>query len=269
MIGTSFDDGFVILRGLARGAQTRVYLVSDRRVVRVLKLFPASLRWRAAREVALGRGLTHPHLNPVLREVEVAGLPGVLTPFVKGCTLTWPEEGATNAFLDTFTGLLEALGYLHAHGVIHQDVKPENVLVDASGHATLIDFDLAVRADDPHRRAAGGGFKGTPAFLSPEGARGERTLPGSDLYAAGVILYRAVTGEVPFTGSVEAVLSAHRHALPKPPSQFRAALAPYDALFDRLFRKNPEERHSCAEEVLRDLRAVRQEEKHPPSADAL
>jgi serine/threonine-protein kinase len=131
-------------------------------------------------------------------------------------------------------------------------VKPENILISRKQGAVLIDFDLALRVQAPRR-----GFAGTVAFASPEQARGEPAVPASDLYAAGIILYRGLTGQVPFSGSVREVFRAHGAATPAPPSQFDARLAPYDALVTRLLAKQPGDRYQHAAEVLAALALAR------------
>jgi serine/threonine protein kinase len=254
VIGERFGNGFQILRQIARGAISHVYLASDGVSVKVVKLFPPEKRARAQRELELGGNLSHPHLNPIEMAVDVNGYPGVVMPFVPGRRLgEWLETlESLTPFLESFRGVLEALGYLHDCGIIHQDVKPENILVDKQAFARLLDFDLAVKAGRPHVR----GFSGTIAYLSPEQARGEPATPASDLYTAGIILYRAVTGQVPFTGSIEEVMSAHRQEDPPPPSHFSAELAPFDPFFRRLLSKRAQERYENAHDVIRALDAI-------------
>ncbi|HEX7022973.1 MAG TPA: serine/threonine-protein kinase [Trueperaceae bacterium] len=256
VIGARFGEGYQVLREIARGALAHVYLASDGREAKALKLFPADKRGRAERELELGRTLQHPHLNPVEAGVEVCGMPGVLMPFVAGQRLgSWLESQASSeGFFASFGGILAALGYLHEQGIVHQDVKPENILIDKTGHARLLDFDLAVRVGDTRPKR---GFAGTIAYLSPEQARGEPPLPASDLYAAGIICYRALTGQVPFTGNAWAVVAAHRRALPAPTSQFHPELAPFDPFFERLLAKDPQERFQSAAEVSAELAQLR------------
>jgi serine/threonine protein kinase len=249
VIGTRFGMGLQVLREIGKGALARVYLVSDGHVVKALKLFPPTHRERAERELSIGRGLDHPHLNPVEDGVELAGFPGVLMPFAPGERLgRWPVRSTgREAFLDTMRGVLEGLRYLHDNGIVHRDVKPENILVEKGGHARLVDFDLSVRVDEIRPRPA---LAGTVAYLSPEQARGGPVTPGSDLYSVGIILYRGLTGQVPFTGNVAEVLGAHRDAAPTPASEIDAALAPFEPLLQRLLAKDPQARFGSADEVL-------------------
>jgi len=252
VIGTRFGMGLQVLREIGKGALARVYLVSDGHVVKAVKLFPPTHRERAERELSIGRGLDHPHLNPVEDGVELAGFPGVLMPFAPGERLgAWlaaPLE--RGAFLGTMRGVLEGLRYLHDHGIVHRDVKPENILVERGGHARLVDFDLSVRVGEPQPRPT---LAGTVAYFSPEQARGRPVTPGSDLYAVGVILYRGLTGQVPFTGSVAEVLGAHRDDAPIPASSIDAGLAPFEPLLERLLAKDPDARFRGAGEVLEAL----------------
>ena len=253
LIGTQFD-GFVVLREVARGAHSRVFLVSDGKAVKALKVFPPEAAHHAERELSYG-GSQHPHLNPVEALVTLNGYPGVLMPFVAGDRLgLWLDEVPTATFLKTFEGILWAVEHLHTQNIIHRDVKPENIIVGKGAHARLLDFDLAVRVDEVQRRSA---VAGTVAYLSPEQAAGRPATRASDLYAAGIILYRAVTGEVPFTGSVSEVLEAHRERVPDAPSSFSEDLRPFDPFFTTLLAKCEEDRFPSAKAVVEALEPLR------------
>ena len=263
VIGARLDSGEQVLREIGRGAHARVYLVSDGASVRALKLLPPKDAERARHEATIARGLVHPHVNRVDALVVVAGQPGLLMPLVRGRRMVARGRGqrAQEAYLDAFEGLLRGLAYLHGRGVVHRDVKPENVLVDAAGVAMVIDFDLAVRSDGTGTHP---GLVGTVAYLSPEQARGEAAVPASDLYAAGVMLFAALTGEVPFTGSLSEVVTAHRDAPPPLPSSFDPSLAHLDAFTARLLAKDPRERFAAGDEALWALERLRGR----PSVDA-
>lgn len=254
MIGTRLPGGLQVLRELDRGVSSRVFLASDGRRLAALKLFEPRNAARARRELAVGQGLQHPNLNPVTEALEVDGHPGVLMPLVLGVRLTaWLANGPNlGSKLSTLSGVADALTHLHGLGIVHRDVKPENILVDKYAHATLLDFDLAARVGEEAPAAVAG----TIAYLSPEQARAEPATPAADLYGFGALLYQALTGQVPFTGTVAEVLEAHAHEAPARPSDLVPALGPLDDLLLALLAKVPAARPATAAEVGAALRAA-------------
>ena len=246
VIGANVGGNFRVVRQLARGTLARIFLVSDGKSVKVLKLFPPDFAARAERELRVGCSLAHPRLNPVEAGLELDGYPGVIMPYVRGVQLSeWLVQADLSRFLALLSQVLEGLEYLHGEGIVHRDIKPDNILVGSQGAPYLIDFDLAVHVNEPPQKSAG-----TVAYLSPEQARGERSAPASDLYAVGVLLYRVLTGEVPFSGSVSEVITMHREATPPPPSSFNPALAPFDSLCLELLSKDAKARPSAAQMAM-------------------
>ncbi len=252
VIGLRFGDGLQVLREIDRGALARVFLASDGTRVVAVKLFPVAQKAHAERELESGRGLDHPNLNTVEAAVTLGGFPGVLMPVVPGTRLgRWLAEGpGTARFLRVLAAVLDGLAYLHERGIVHRDVKPENILVDKLDHPRLVDFDLSVAIGDATQVRA---VAGTVAYLSPEQTRAESVTPASDLYSVGVILYWGLTGEVPFSGSVAEVIEAHRHAEAPPVSTFDPELAPFDAVLKRALAKEPAARYQHAAEFGREL----------------
>lgn len=254
-IGARYGDGFQLIRELARGTRARVFLASDGRHVEAVKVHPVEHEHRAEREHRVGGALDHPNLVRVLGRVRIGDAPAVRMPYVAGVRLgDWARDADVGARLDLLDGLLAGLQALHEAGFVHRDVKPENVLRAHDGRAVLLDYDLAVAISDPRDART---TAGTPAYLSPEQARGEPAGPASDLYAAGVLLYRWLTGELPFVGRAEEVIASHRDAPVRAPSAFAAELAPFDALVARVLDKRPEARFSEAATLRAALRAAR------------
>src|SRR5438105_7575614 len=152
--------------------------------------------------------------------------------------------------------ILSALRFAHRHGIVHRDIKPHNVLVDAEGRVKVTDFGIA-RAGASEMTEAGS-IVGTAQYLSPEQARGTSVDARSDIYSAGVVLYELLTGTVPFTGDT-AVEIAMRHlsAVPEPPSALREDVPhELDMVVLRALAKDPADRYQSAEEMDAELERV-------------
>ena len=156
--------------------------------------------------------------------------------------------------------LCDPLSYLHGEGLVHRDLKPDNVLVRPDGSPVIIDFGLTTRFTDAVSRETlelGGLAVGTIDYMSPEQGRGELVDARSDLYALGCILYVLITGRPPFLGSPSSVLKAHRTEPPEPPSRLVAGVpAEIDQLVLSLLAKEPRDRIGFADDVARRLGAM-------------
>ena len=153
--------------------------------------------------------------------------------------------------------IADALHYAHTQGFVHRDVKPGNILVETNGKPHLLDFGLALRDEDI---GTGGGFLGTPAYMSPEQARGRgHLLDGrSDLFSLGIVFYEALTGQRPFAANnLESLIHQIQHGTPRDPRDYNAALSPQLAeLCMRCLQKEPSSRipnGSVLSEKLRSL----------------
>ena len=171
----------------------------------------APFRARFYREAETVASLQHEHIMPVLDYGEWQGLPYMVMPLATGGTLatritTEPGQFPLAAVAAYAEQLASALDYAHQHGIVHRDVKPSNALLDEQGRLLLADFGIArlyehaIRGDDATMLTFPGEVVGTPYYMAPEQFQGQRVGPATDIYALGVVLYRLVTGCLPFEG---------------------------------------------------------------------
>jgi serine/threonine protein kinase len=201
LAGTLVEGRYRLVRPLGHGASSVVYFaVGNDGLPYAIKLFPPHLAARAEREFINAGGLSHPRVAQVYQQAQVEGRPALILGFARGRVLfdRYAQRPALRferkPFLLTIVHLLDALAFIHAHGIVHRDVKPENLIVDADGSAKLVDFDLSGPAMETFSTPL---RIGTVAFQSPEAARGEPLSAESDLYGVGVLLYWGLYGEVP------------------------------------------------------------------------
>src|SRR5262249_41428197 len=151
----------------------------------------------------------------------------------------------------------DALQYAHEQGVIHRDVKPSNIMLDADNRPHLMDFGLARRDAGEVTMTVDGQVIGTPAYMSPEQARGEahRVDGRGDVYSLGVILYQLLTGELPFRGNVRMLLHQVLHDEPRPPRSLNDHVPPdLETIVLKAMAKEPSRRYASARELAEELR---------------
>jgi serine/threonine protein kinase/Tfp pilus assembly protein PilF len=259
-----------------------VYLAEDlkhRRQVAIKLLGPdlatAVGAERFLREIETAASLTHPHILPVHDSGEADGLLYYVMPYVEGESLRDRLEREKplpiHEAVQIAREVAGALDFAHQRGVIHRDVKPENILL-AAGEAVLADFGIAKAAADAgeERLTKTGVSLGTPAYASPEQAAGERDLDGrSDLYSLGCVLYEMLAGETPFDGPTpRSVMQKHLAVEAPPVAVLRPGVsAPLSRAVSRSLAKNRADRFGSVREFEGALRNARQEEDTAPGDD--
>ena len=250
---------------------SRVFVAEETALERkvVIKVLPpetaaqVSLE-RFKREILLAAKLQHPHIVPLLTAGESNGLPYFTMPFVDGeslrVRLARHGELPVNPAIRMLREIASALAYAHEHGIVHRDIKPDNVLL-SGGSAMVTDFGVA-KALSASSNAEHGGMTslgvalGTPAYMSPEQASADPSVDHrADIYSFGVLAYELLTGQPPFAGRTpQNVLAAHMIEVPEAINKRRASLAPaLAALVMRCLEKRPADRPQSASEVVHAL----------------
>jgi serine/threonine protein kinase/tetratricopeptide (TPR) repeat protein len=268
-------DRYRIERELGRGGMATVYLAQDLRHDRpvALKVLHPQLGAtlgpeRFQREIRLAARLQHPHILSVLDSGTVprpSGGPELLwftMPYVEGESLrdrlTRERQLPVADAVRIAREAAEGLDYAHRHGVIHRDVKPENILL-SEGHALVADFGIARALGGGDERLTSTGLTvGTPAYMSPEQAAGARELDArSDLYSLGLVLYEMLAGEPPFAGATpQAAIARRMVEVPRPIRELRETVPPsVEEALTRALARAPADRFATAAELARALEA--------------
>ena len=230
---------------------------------------------RFLREAKAAANLRHPHIVPVFDAGTDAGRHYIAAAFIDGTKLADAVE-ASDGGLDfdraarLVRELAEALAYAHQEGIVHRDVKPDNVMLDKTDRVHLMDFGLAAKQDEEAKLTRDGAVMGTPSYMSPEQAKGEtdKVGPAADQYACGVVLYELLTGQTPFSGPIPVVIHNQIHTEPDPPKKLRRMIPrDLETVCLKALRKDPAARYENCQELADDLR--RWQEGEPVSARRL
>ena len=270
LLGTAIGleiGGYRVVELIGRGGMGEVYRAHDGRLDRnvALKILAPryadddAFRERLLRESRLAASLDHPNVVPVYDAGEADAGFYLAMRYVEGDDLraVLRRDGAlapTRA-LEIVSQVAGALDAAHASGLVHRDVKPSNVLIDARGHCYLADFGLTQSVSD-RGQPADGSLLGTLDYVAPEQIRGDDIDGRADVYALGCMLFECLTGEVPFRSPSEvATIYAHLEEEPPPASARRPALPEeVDAVFARALAKMPDARPASCAELVDDAR---------------
>jgi Tol biopolymer transport system component len=274
---------------VARGGMGVVYRATDTKLQRPVAIkflsattADADAKRRFAQEAQTASALNHPHIVTVYDVGESDGQQYIVSELVDGGTLddwsTGTRQRTWRQVVELVTGVADALASAHNAGVLHRDVKPSNILIDANGYAKLADFGLAklvgsfavdARAGrDASRKTREGVVVGTVAYMSPEQAAGQPVDARSDVFSFGIVLYELLAGRRPFDGANDLeTLKAIAHAAPPPlpstvPEILRIAI-------DKALEKDPADRYQTMRDLVADLRRVTRKPGSSQSVDPL
>jgi TolB-like protein len=267
----ALGDAYRIEKELGGGGMSRVFLAEDTSLGRkvVIKVLPPEMAAgvnveRFRREIKLAASLQHPHIVPLLSAGSSGDLLYYVMPFIPGESLRGklaregelPIPQAVRILCD----VVDALAYAHRNGVVHRDIKPDNVLISGQ-HAVVTDFGVAKavsEATGASSLTSIGVALGTPAYMAPEQAAADpHTDHRADIYAVGAVAYELLAGRPPFTGmSPQMMLAAHVTEAPSPVTSHRVMAPALGELVMRCLAKKPADRWQTADELLHQLEAM-------------
>jgi len=260
-----------VLREVGRGAMGVVYLARDDRIERnvaIKSLYiddrlpddeQREIRARFEREATAAGQLSHMNIVTVFDVGDRDGVPYIAMEYLEGATLT---EAAAEAPLtipratSVVEQVLSALSYAHSHGVVHRDIKPDNVFLLPDGTVKVADFGIA-RTTSSSTMTQAGQVMGTPGYMSPEQVKGEAVGPASDIFSTGVLLYELLTGAPAFSStSPTSIMYKIVHEEPKPAHLLNAGIPPnLEAVIARATQKNAALRYASASEMKADIQS--------------
>ena len=273
-LGHLFANRYQIESILGRGGMGVVYKATDRQLDETvaIKTLPGDVMTRSPedlerfkREIRLARRITHRNVLRTYDYGEAEGVYFISMEFVRGYTLSELLDEAANRQMPTRAAvgitrqICRGLQAAHEQGIIHRDIKPQNVLVDAKGEAKLMDFGIARMAETMEGVTQAGLIVGTPHYMSPEQVQGKQLDARSDVYSLGVMIYEMLVGRRPFeSSSLTGVLTAHITENAKPPIDLRPDIsAAINSIVMRCLAKDPAARYANAGELLADMEEYR------------
>ncbi len=270
--------GYKVLGKLGAGAMAVVYKAKQLSLNRTVAIKVLPRRFtenpeyvqRFYKEGQAAGKLNHPNIVQAIDVGEAGGYHYFVMEYVEGKTIA-DDIGAGNIFgeqeaIDIIIQVCHALQHAHAHGLVHRDVKPKNIMINTQGVVKLADMGLARETTDIEAaQSEEGKAYGTPYYIAPEQIRGKIDIDGrADIYGLGATFYHMVTGRVPFTGDDSAeIMKKHLREKLIPPDHINTSLsAGVSEVIEIMMAKRREDRYNNVEELLTDLEAL--QEGHPP-----
>lgn len=268
--GSLFDGRFRIIEEIGRGGMGQVFKAEDTHlnITVALKIIrprhssnPAFIE-RFKKETLTARAVAHENVIRIFDLGEAGGIKYISMEYIKGQNLRDLIRASgslsVQAVLHLGRQLCEGLAAAHDKGIVHQDLKPSNIMVDNGGRAYIMDFGLARSLTGPEP-GGGRGPSGTPPYMSPEQARGEKAGARSDIYSLGVMLYEMCAGEPPFTAdTAEDYVRKHLTEIPMPPSRLNPEIpASIERVILRCLEKDGEKRYPDVRSLLDDIKKLK------------
>jgi serine/threonine-protein kinase len=242
-----------------RGLDSRHNRIVAVKVLNAAKTAPNAVE-RFRNEARIHGAVRHPNIATMYEYLDLDGAPCIIMEYVDGETIEHRiRAGAMplHQALEFFERIVDAVGYLHSRGIIHRDLKANNVKVSEAGVVKVLDFGIAKSHDSP-RLTVSGAMIGTPQYVSPEQLHGQKADVRTDIWALGVMLYEMTTGRLPFEAdNVAAVMERISKATFPAPSRMNPALpGEIDEIVSRCLKARPDQRYQSAEALLADVRAA-------------
>ena len=268
-----FASRYRIEQVLGRGGMGVVYKATDTQLDEIvaIKTLPGDVMQRSPedlerfkREIRLARKITHRNVLRTYDYGEADGLYFISMEYVRGYTLSEllgeapGRQMAPRVAMGVARQISRGLQAAHEQGIIHRDIKPQNVLIDAKGEVKLMDFGIARMTEAAEAMTQAGLIVGTPHYMSPEQVQGRPLDPRSDVYSMGVLMYEMLTGKRPFEStSLTGVLTAHITDTPQPAIELRPEIGErINAIVMRCMAKDLKVRYADAGALLAELDTV-------------